>query len=374
MKKYLLMICALLTLMVFTSCGDSNISSDSLEVSERSISTTTELTTTQKITTEKSVVKTSTEKEDFITVPDLYGMNYDEAVEKYKDSFAILSDGREESELESKSIISQDIDAGTTYESSSDRPRIHVKISNGKKSTPLNEQTLDKTYKSDGISFDYCSEWKEYDSKFWAPAFTIENNFRIITRYQTGDFGNISNEKYIEQKKQEFNEKTSPYEIIINKTEYEIFSYLQTDFIKCFGCANGKAVFTVEFKNYSEKYNDIVNKIIDSIQIVSYGMSNPMKSENEKVTQPVPEPPTEKVPETQPPVIETSPVQTALHFVLNLETGCIHINPDCSAALNILPENYSTVDIADSDLSNYSGIYWACGKCSKRYSDELPKF
>ncbi len=93
-----------------------------------------------------------------------------------------------------------------------------------------------------------------------------------------------------------------------------------------------------------------------------------------KFTKHTTEPPTEKIPETQPPAIETSPVQTTLHFILNLETSCIHIKPDCSAALKILPENYSTVDIADSDLWNYNGIYWACGKCSKKYTDVLPKF
>lgn len=103
-----------------------------------------------------------------------------------------------------------------------------------------------------------------------------------------------------------------------------------------------------------------------------------MKSENKKVTESVTEkatePSIEKTPETQPPVIETSPVQTVLHFVLNLETSCIHIDPNCSAALKILPENYSTVDIADSDLLNYNGIYWACGKCSEEYTNVLPKF
>lgn len=247
--------------------------------------------------------------------------------------------------------------------------------------TPLNEQTLDKTYNSDGISFNYCSEWKEYDSQFWAPAFTIENNFRIITRYQTGEFGGISSEKYIEQKKQEFDEKNRPYEIITNKDGYEIFSYLQTDFIKCFCCANGKAVFTIEFRNYSEKYDDIVNKIIDSIQIIPYGMSNPMKDKKEKntnetaesITEHIAEPTTEKCIETQPPVIETAPVQTILHFVLNMETNCIHIDKGCSAALKIDPENYSEIDIAENDLGSYSGVYWACGKCSEEYKKILPK-
>lgn len=385
MKKHLIIICALLILTAFASCGDSNSSLDDSEVMESSISETT--------TEEETEPKTSTEKDDLITVPNLYGMDCDEALKKYKDTFAILSSGREESELEAGVIVSQDIEAGTTYEAGGNRPRIRVKLSNGKKaepessdaekSTPLSEQTLDKTYKSDGIAFDYCSEWKEYDSQFWAPAFTIKDNFRVITCYQTGEFGNISNEKYIEQKKQEFDEKNRPYEIVTNKNGYEIFSYLQTNFIKCYGCANGKAVFTIEFKNYSEEYDDIVNKIIDSIQIVSYGMSNPMKSETEKSTETVTEkttekatePPTEKLAETKSPAIETTSVQTTVHFILNLDTSCIHINPDCSAAQKITPENYSTVDIAESDLENYNGTYWACGKCCpNNYRQLLPKF
>lgn len=98
------------------------------------------------------------------------------------------------------------------------------------------------------------------------------------------------------------------------------------------------------------------------------------KENAEKVTQPVTEPPTEKPVETQPPVIETSPIQTTVHFILNLETNCIHTNPNCSAVLKILPENYSTVDIAEDDLVNYNGTYWACGKCSKEYTNILPKF
>lgn len=316
MKKYLSIICVLLTLTAFASCGESSSSSDSSEVPESSISeTTTELTTENKTetapdetATEELTVHTSTEKDDAVKVPDLYGMDFDEAIEKYKDSFVILSDGREESELKQKSIISQNIESGTIYESNGDRLRIHVKLSNGKKATPLHEQILDKTYKSDGISFDYCSEWKEYDSNFWAPAFTIENNFRIITRYQTGEFGGISNEKYIEQKKQEFDEKNRPYEIITNKNGYEIFSYLQTDFIKCFCCANGKAVFTVEFKNYSEEYDDIISKIIDTIEIIPYGMSSPIKVTTEKsnneTSEPIKEFTTEKA--TEPSVIETA--------------------------------------------------------------------
>lgn len=63
-----------------------------------------------------------------------------------------------------------------------------------------------------------------------------------------------------------------------------------------------------------------------------------------------------------------------LHFILNLESNCIHINENCSAAKKILPENWSEIDIPESELGNYYNVYWACGKCSSRYKNELPKF
>lgn len=100
----------------------------------------------------------------------------------------------------------------------------------------------------------------------------------------------------------------------------------------------------------------------------------PMKTVT-KASQPITEPTTTKSLETQPPVIETTPVQTTVHFILNLDTSCIHIKPDCSAAQKILPENYSTIDIAENDLGNYNGTYWACGKCCPNsYRKLLPKF
>ena len=69
------------------------------------------------------------------------------------------------------------------------------------------------------------------------------------------------------------------------------------------------------------------------------------------------------------------PAQSAIvHFILNTDTNCVHINEKCRAAQQILPENYSTIDIAESDLSNYNGIYWACGICSKADSNIIPKF
>lgn len=95
----------------------------------------------------------------------------------------------------------------------------------------------------------------------------------------------------------------------------------------------------------------------------------------EEETQPVTELLTEII-ETQPPVVETPPPPqpTTLHFILNLETNCIHINSGCTAAQAILPENRAEIDISESDLESYYQTYWACGRCSKIYSDILPKF
>ncbi|MDE6780889.1 MAG: hypothetical protein K2J40_05455 [Ruminococcus sp.] len=79
MTKYLSIICALLTLTVFASCGDSTSNSESSEVPESSITETT--------AEEETEPETSTEKDNFITVPDLYGMDFDDAIEEYEDFF-----------------------------------------------------------------------------------------------------------------------------------------------------------------------------------------------------------------------------------------------------------------------------------------------
>ena len=96
------------------------------------------------------------------------------------------------------------------------------------------------------------------------------------------------------------------------------------------------------------------------------------------------EPTTEEVttePETEEPTILVTqspatqvPEPQMLHFIANEETKCAHINPNCSAAEQILPENCITIDIREDQLSQLASQYWACGKCSKRYADELPKF
>ncbi|MCC8110240.1 MAG: zinc-ribbon domain-containing protein [Ruminococcus sp.] len=63
-----------------------------------------------------------------------------------------------------------------------------------------------------------------------------------------------------------------------------------------------------------------------------------------------------------------------LHFILNTKTGCVHIRDSYSAAEQIDDANRQEIDIPESELSSYAGTYWACGKCSKAYQDELPKW
>lgn len=81
---------------------------------------------------------------------------------------------------------------------------------------------------------------------------------------------------------------------------------------------------------------------------------------------------------TQPPTTQavTQPpttIEKTIHFIINTDSNCVHVNPNCSAAKKIEPENYSEIDIPENELSNYSGVYWACGKCTKGYKKELPK-
>lgn len=76
--------------------------------------------------------------------------------------------------------------------------------------------------------------------------------------------------------------------------------------------------------------------------------------------------------DTQPPV--EIPASKEIFFVLNTETNCIHTNENCSAAQKILPENKEYIVISEDEIGNYYNVYWACGKCSKTYSDVLPKF
>ncbi|MDE5755202.1 MAG: hypothetical protein K2H89_11800 [Oscillospiraceae bacterium] len=96
----------------------------------------------------------------------------------------------------------------------------------------------------------------------------------------------------------------------------------------------------------------------------------------EAPTIPPTDPPTEAptIPPTDPPVIAEQPDPQPVHFILNTDTNCVHINPGCRAAEKILPENYAEIDIWEEDLPNYAYVYWACGICTKSYTDQLPKF
>ena len=70
-------------------------------------------------------------------------------------------------------------------------------------------------------------------------------------------------------------------------------------------------------------------------------------------------------------VTATEPERKLLHFVVNTDSHCAHSDPYCSAAATIVPENYAEIDVYEDELSKYSGVYWACGKCSIRYRDIL---
>ena len=98
---------------------------------------------------------------------------------------------------------------------------------------------------------------------------------------------------------------------------------------------------------------------------------------------------TTAAPETEPPVIEiiTEPETQAVfersiapanegmvHFILNTDTLCVHLDENCTAAKKILPENYAEIDLPEDELGTYEGVYWACGKCSGSYKNILPKF
>lgn len=292
MKKYLSIICVLLTLTVFTSCGDSSSIAEIPEVSE-------------------SIVLDSVFENDYLKI----SVNSD-----WKESNYAYNHGYTEWGLENRDFIRLAID----------------------------EDNSGKVSLKDFIS-------------------AYENNDGYMISKHMPEF-DFEKDNLIDG----FEKNNQAYIITEAKKIHHIF--FKTDTI--FGH------FT-----YSATEEEIVMDMIESIEFKSFEKQTETKprktikkvpkTTTEKVTkapEPVTEPPTERPVETQPPVIETSPVQTVLHFVLNLDTSCIHINPDCSAAQKILPENYSTVDLTEDDLVNYNGIYWACGKCSKKYTNTLPKF
>lgn len=381
MKKYLSFLCTLFVMMSFASCGDSS-SSDTPEVSESSVSETEEIK-----------VEPLTKKDDFITVPDLYGMDYEKALEKYKDSFAVLISGREESELKAGVIVSQDVEAGTTYEDSGNRPRIHVKLSNGKKVEEVkNENTkLTETCKIGEISFKLPNGYEKENNA------SDENIEAVTYKYDNSDMVNIAKQPGASQfdwDTMDEETKKLAFQTVITSalnTYFDIIGDLEIITINETFAVKQNAVYsgtTIPLTAYAFVHDDnlymfmftnmsnIQQEVIDSIQFLkTHKSQDTYDTTTKKITEPITEPPTTKAPETQPPVIETTPVQTTVHFILNLDTSCIHIKPDCSAAQKITPENYSTVDIAENDLGNYNGTYWACGKCCPNsYRQLLPKF
>lgn len=70
-------------------------------------------------------------------------------------------------------------------------------------------------------------------------------------------------------------------------------------------------------------------------------------------------------------VTTAEPERKLLHFIINTDSHCAHSDPYCSAVATIVPENYAEIDVYEDELSKYSGVYWACGKCSIRYRDIL---
>ena len=100
MKKYLTIICALLTLMAFASCGDSNSTSDSSEVPESNISETITETTTE-VTTEPETKEKNPFLDEKITCDYLsfYAPSeWNPEINTYDDGASIFCEWEEESE------------------------------------------------------------------------------------------------------------------------------------------------------------------------------------------------------------------------------------------------------------------------------------
>lgn len=311
MKKHLSILCVLLMLTFFVSCGDSTSSSDAPEVSESSVSESIK---------EKIEIETLTEKNDFITVPDLYSMDYDEAIKKYKDIFTILSIGHEESELEAGLIVSQDVEAGTKYEAGGNRPRIRVKLSNSKKKNAVdetnqktNEQVeLNKSYvakgtgnHSTGISIDYNSEWEtkeKLNDTETTITYTmkIPNKCEVVCKYVLAPpsllsvFAYAPNDEWIAQ-----NREGNPYSSVRTNANGHDFLFHMDEFDrKVFQCSNGYTAFTMTITKlcYSWKeFEDIEQAIFDSIDIID---SYEIPEKEEDIKEAI-EPQTEKT--TEPP-------------------------------------------------------------------------
>lgn len=297
MKKYLTIICALLTLTIFASCGDSSSIVETPEVSE------------------SIVVLDSVFENDYLKI-------------------AVDDDWEKHTEI---------LD-GTYY----------IYWSWEDENSSQHKITLDITENDSGKM-----SLEDFESAYDTDYHVHINGLRLFNsnKYQLEDIFEVNNQAYL-----------------VTGSHISHCMFFKTDDIA------GNFVYSISPNNDEEIVMDMINSI-EFKSFVKQTETKPRKTirkvsktTTQKVTKPITEPSTEKIPETQPSVIEITPVQIALHFILNLDTNCIHINPECSAALKILPENYSTVDITEDDLGNYNGTYWACGKCSNKYTNMLPKF
>ncbi|MDE5583540.1 MAG: PASTA domain-containing protein [Ruminococcus sp.] len=109
-KKYIVMILCISTILSVSSCGNLNPSS---QESEESVSQSQE------------DIK---ESENSFIMPDFYGMDYNEAVIQYGNCIQFQENGHEYSELESGLIIEQDIESRSEFKKGD---VLKVKISKG---------------------------------------------------------------------------------------------------------------------------------------------------------------------------------------------------------------------------------------------------
>lgn len=298
MKKYLSILCTLIAMMSFASCGDSSSIAETPEVSE-------------------NIVLDSVFENDYIKI-------------------SVNDDWKKSTEtLDNTDYI---------YWSWEDENSSNHNI------------TLDITENNSGRM-----SLEDFKSAYYTDYRVHINGLRLFNndKYQLSDIFEVNNQAYLVTKNNTKHCMFFKTDKIAGNFVYSIYPNNDEEIIM-------DMIKSMEFKTFEKKTEPTTRKTIKKIAKATTAKS---------VTEPITEPPTTKAPETQPQVIETTPIQTTVHFILNLETNCIHVNPNCNAALKILPENYSTVDIAESDLGNYNGTYWACGKCcSFNYKQLLPKF
>ncbi len=460
MKKQLALFgISILFLTAFVSCGDSNSSDDSLEMSESSISETITEETTEA-TTEKET-ETTTQKQIYeldsvfefdiasLSIPSFCEIGYNEENDNYaylhiswednsnyhelifyfyKDPEAYKKSGRfdknniidtftingnkcmvdNDAYIPTTIFYTNEVASGRIHYDDEDEELVKQIIDTIKFNTEEVETTNEKTTKSDiianrkakahigDISFKipdgYEKEANSSDESAETVTYTYDDLEMINIAKQPGasqfEWDSIDDETkksmfevFIESALSNYFETVGDLEIITIDGAFAVKQnavYSGTNLpLTAYAFVYGDNLYIFMFTNMIDTQNEIIDSInFESISATTKKeqTTKPTTQEVTKAPEPVTEPPTEKPTETQPPVIETTPVNVTLHFVLNTDSNCVHINPDCSAAQQILPENYSEVDIAESDLGNYANVYWACGKCSRGYQGILPKF